>query len=88
MNKILYDRVPSVDLNDFTSGNSISQQNFVQTLGDAFQNIGFVAVKNHGLSEALTESLYQSVKQFFALPEATKLAYEIQKSGGTKRIYC
>ncbi len=84
MNKILYERVPSVDLNDFTSGDSIRKRNFVQTLGDAFQNIGFVAVKNHGLSDALTKSLYQSVKQFFALPKATKLAYEIQNLGGQR----
>ncbi|MGK7936089.1 MAG: isopenicillin N synthase family dioxygenase [Xenococcaceae cyanobacterium] len=84
MNEILYDRIPSVDLKDFTSGDSISKQNFVQTLGDAFQNIGFVAVKNHGLSDALTESLYKSVKQFFALPDATKLAYEIKNLGGQR----
>ena len=84
MNKILYDRIPSVDLNDFTSGDSIRKQNFVQTLGDAFQNIGFVAVKNHGLSDALTERLYQSVKEFFALPEATKLTYEIKNLGGQR----
>ena len=83
-NEILYDAIPSVDLQDFTSGDSLRQQNFVQTLGGAFQNIGFVAVKNHGLSDELTESLYQSVKKFFALPEATKLAYEIKDLGGQR----
>ena len=84
MSEILYKEIPSIDLNDFTSGNSVRKQKFVQTLGDAFQNIGFVAVKNHGLSDALTESLYQSVKQFFALPETTKLAYEIKNLGGQR----
>lgn len=84
MSEILYDRVPSVDLRDFTSGDSIRKQNFVQTLGEAFHNIGFVAVKNHGLSDALTESLYNAIKQFFALPEATKLTYQIEGLGGQR----
>ena len=84
MSEILYDRVPSVDLRDFTSGDSIRKQNFVQTLGEAFHNIGFVAVKNHGLSDALTEKLYNAIKQFFALPEATKLTYQIEGLGGQR----
>ncbi len=84
MSDILYDEVPSVDLNDFTSNNPVLKENFVQTLGHAYKNIGFVAVKNHGLSDALTESLYRSVKKFFALPEATKQVYEIEELGGQR----
>lgn len=84
MSEILYDRVPSVDLRDFTSGDSIRKQNFVQTLGEAFHNIGFVAVKNHGLSDALTESLYNAIKQFFALPASYKLTYQIEGLGGQR----
>ena len=84
MSEILYNEIPSVDLKNFTSGNAIHKQNFVDNLGNAFQNIGFVAVKNHGLSDELTESLYQSVKKFFALPEATKLTYEIEGIAGQR----
>ena len=84
MSNILYDEIPSVDLDDFTSKNSASKQKFVQKLGEAYQNIGFVAVKNHGLSNELTASLYDSVRQFFALPEAIKLNYEIKDLGGQR----
>ena len=84
MSDILYDEVPSVDLNDFISDNPVRKQNFVQTLGNAYKNIGFVAVKNHGLSDALTDNLYRSVKQFFTLPEATKKSYEIANLGGQR----
>ena len=84
MSKILYDEVPTVNLQDFTSKKFTDKQNFVQTLGNAFNNIGFVAVKNHGLSDAMTERLYQAVKDFFALPEATKLTYEIEGIGGQR----
>ncbi len=84
MSDILYDEVPSVDLSDFISDNPERKENFIQTLGDAYKNIGFVAVKNHGLSDTVTESLYRSVKEFFALPEATKQTYEIEDLGGQR----
>jgi isopenicillin N synthase-like dioxygenase len=84
MSDILYDEIPAVDLEDFTANDLIAKQHFVETLGNAFQNIGFVAVKNHGLSSTLTESLYDAVKQFFALPEAIKLTYEVEGLGGQR----
>jgi isopenicillin N synthase-like dioxygenase len=84
MNDILFDEIPAVDLHDFVADNPSIKKNFVQTLGDALGNIGFVAVKNHGLSEVMTKNLYQSVQQFFSLPEATKLKYEIEGIGGQR----
>jgi len=84
MSEILYDQVPSVDLSDFTSNNLERKERFVQTIGSAFQNIGFVAVKNHGLSDELTKNLYCAVKQFFTLSEATKQQYEISNLGGQR----
>ena len=84
MSDILYEEIPSVDLNDFISDDPARKQKFVQTLGNAYQNIGFVAVKNHGLSDELSARLYYSVKQFFALPETTKLAYQLEGLGGQR----
>jgi isopenicillin N synthase-like dioxygenase len=84
MSDILFKEIPAVDLLDFTSDNSLVKNNFVQTLGDGFKNIGFVAIKNHGLTDAMTKKLYHSVQQFFALPEATKLKYEIPGIGGQR----
>ncbi|MGL5792843.1 MAG: isopenicillin N synthase family dioxygenase [Waterburya sp.] len=84
MKNILYDEIPAVDLKDFTANDPIRKQHFVKTLGNAYQNIGFVAVKNHGLSSTLTESLYAAVKQFFSLPEATKLTYQIEGFSGQR----
>ncbi|MCR9249770.1 MAG: isopenicillin N synthase family oxygenase [bacterium] len=72
----LFDEIPSLDLADFTSGDAESKQAFVDKLGEAYNNIGFVAIKNHGLSDNLTASLYQSVEAFFRLPEDVKLKYE------------
>lgn len=83
MSEILYEQIPVVDLADFVSPQS-SRKKFVQTLGQAFNQIGFVAVKNHGLCDQITQPLYQAVKDFFALPEAVKLNYQIEGIGGQR----
>ena len=84
MSEILFDEIPCVDLDDFTSNEPARKQNFVQTLGEAYANIGFVAVKNHGLSDTLTTDLYRAVERFFTLPEAIKLKYELADMGGQR----
>jgi isopenicillin N synthase-like dioxygenase len=76
MKQILYDTIPSVDLNDFKNGSSEKKKQFVTDLGEAYQNIGFVAVKNHGLSDQLVADLYEFVQKFFALPDEVKMKYE------------
>ncbi|WP_250630612.1 isopenicillin N synthase family dioxygenase [Rhodoflexus caldus] len=84
MSEILYDEVPSLDLADFTSGDPERKARFVKNLGDAWTNIGFVAVKNHGLSDELTEKLYDAVKKFFFLPDEVKKKYEIPEIAGQR----
>jgi len=76
--------IPSVDLQQFTQGNAQERSDFVADLGAAFSNVGFVAVKNHGLSKPQTENLYREVKAFFDLPLETKLAYEIPELAGQR----
>ncbi|MCB0736349.1 MAG: isopenicillin N synthase family oxygenase [Bacteroidetes bacterium] len=76
--------IPSVDLNDFLSGDESRKMAFVNALGNAYENIGFVAVKGHFLSDNLTEKLYSSVQEFYALPLETKLKYEIDGLAGQR----
>jgi isopenicillin N synthase-like dioxygenase len=76
--------VPSVDLNDFISGDPIRKQKFVDSIGKAYQDIGFVALKGHFLDETLVENLYKEVKNFFNLPVETKQKYEIPGIGGQR----
>ncbi|AQG78905.1 isopenicillin N synthase family dioxygenase [Spirosoma montaniterrae] len=72
----LYDEIPSLDLADFTSGTPEQKAKFVQDLGRAFNQIGFVAIKNHGLTDALTKRLYDSAQAFFQSPDELKQKYE------------
>ncbi|MCS7004099.1 MAG: isopenicillin N synthase family oxygenase [Cytophagales bacterium] len=80
----LYDEIPSLDLNDFKLGDSAKKSKFVEDLGNAFNNIGFVAIKNHGLSDELQNRLYEAVKKFFALPDEIKKKYEREDLHGQR----
>ena len=84
MADILYNEIPSLDLADFTSGTREQKEEFVKSLGQAYTNIGFVSIKNHGLSDELTENLYSSVEQFFRLEDDVKLAYEKKELAGQR----
>jgi isopenicillin N synthase-like dioxygenase len=76
--------IPSVDLADFLSGDSVRKRNFVNQLGSAYEEVGFVAVKNHGISESLISYLYKYTQQFFSLPLEKKREYEIPKLAGQR----
>lgn len=76
--------IPSVDLHDFVAGNPAQKEAFVHKLGLAFEQVGFVAVKNHGLSDELLKELYLQVKNFFELPVDVKKSYEIEGLGGQR----
>lgn len=80
----LYEEIPSLDLNDFISDSSEARQHFVASLGKAFQNIGFAAIKNHGLSDVLINQLYSVIQKFFQLPEEIKRKYEIPGLAGQR----
>lgn len=84
MSEQLYDEIPSLDLADFTSGDSKKKQAFVEALGAAYNDIGFVAIKNHGLTDEMTTQLYQTIQKFFGLPDAVKTKYEIPGLAGQR----
>ena len=61
------DKIPSVDLRDFLSGEPERKQKFVNEIGKAYEEIGFVALKGHFLDDKLVSELYGEVKNFFEL---------------------
>jgi isopenicillin N synthase-like dioxygenase len=84
MTDILYDQVPSLDLADFTGSDPIKRKKFVADLGAAYNNIGFVAIRNHYLTDDLSARLYDVIKKFFALPDSVKQRYEIEGLAGQR----
>ena len=76
--------IPSVNLQDFLSGDPDRKQKFIDEIGKAYEEIGFVALKGHFLDKKLEDDLYREVKNFFSLPLETKQTYEIPGLGGQR----
>ena len=77
-------QIPSVDLRDFLSDDPARKQKFVNEIGKAYEEIGFVALKGHFLDDQLVENLYSEVRNFFSLPLEVKSTYEIPGIGGQR----
>jgi isopenicillin N synthase-like dioxygenase len=76
--------IPSVNLEDFLSEDPKRKEGFIKNIGAAFENIGFVALSGHFLSDQLVEKLYGEIKKFFSLPQDVKDSYEIAGIGGQR----
>ena len=84
MAELLYETIPSLDLADFTSGDLQRKSTFVRDLGEAYNTIGFVAIRNHYLTDELSARLYSIIKKFYVLPDAVKQKYEIPGLAGQR----
>lgn len=76
--------IPVVDLSEFTDLETANRDAFVQKLGKAYEDVGFVAVKHHDIPQTLINDLYKYVKAFFALPVEIKKKYEKAELAGQR----
>ncbi|HUR10634.1 MAG TPA: 2-oxoglutarate and iron-dependent oxygenase domain-containing protein [Flavitalea sp.] len=76
--------IPVVDLSEFLSGDPEKKKSFVQKIGKAYEEVGFVAVKNHGIPDELIGDLYKYVQQFFSMPIEKKRNYEVPGLAGQR----
>lgn len=77
-------KIPSVNLADFLSNDISKKQQFINDIGHAYENIGFVALKGHFLDDLLVDKLYEQIKRFFELPTEVKRKYEVPGIGGQR----
>ena len=76
--------IPRVDQSQFTAGDEQQRKDFVAALGQAFHEIGFVGVVNHGIPKQLIDDFYAASRAFFALPEEVKQKYEVPGLAGQR----
>jgi isopenicillin N synthase-like dioxygenase len=76
--------IPLVDLSQFTQGAAEERRAFVDALGSAFHEIGFVGVVNHSIPAELIDGFYREAKAFFQLPAEVKRQYEIEGLAGQR----
>ncbi|MAI40797.1 MAG: 2OG-Fe(II) oxygenase [Euryarchaeota archaeon] len=67
--------IPVVDYLDFTSGDEERKSAFIQSVGDSLKDIGFFALKNHGIPLSAIEQSYEQGDAFFSMSEDVKRTY-------------
>lgn len=67
--------IPVVDLASFRGG-AAARTAFVENVGRALTEIGFVAVEGHGISPDLVARAYGIAERFFSLDDSAKRRYE------------
>ncbi len=76
--------IPVVDLSSFVHGNEEQRKAFVDKLGKAFHEVGFVGVNNHGISKEIVDGFYDASKRFFSLPISKKRSYKLDGLAGQR----
>ena len=77
------------DFAEFAEGGEAGKQRFAQSLGEAMEDIGFVILINHGIDEALLETAYAKMVDFFehATTVPQRLQYVAERQGSVKQGY-
>ncbi|MEZ4979112.1 MAG: 2-oxoglutarate and iron-dependent oxygenase domain-containing protein [Chitinophagales bacterium] len=76
--------IPAVDLSKFVNGTKEQREEFINELGKAWEEVGFVTVKNHGVPDEYINAFYTQVKRFFEFPTEVKLKYEDPENAGQR----
>lgn len=80
-----FNDIPVVDVAPLIDGSN--PQAVAEKMGYICENIGFLYIKNHGVSQELIDQAYAAAKKFFALPTEEKNKLNIELSGQTLRGY-
>lgn len=73
--------IPRVDLRNFSQGTTADKQQFIQTVGDALKDTGFLTVGGHTLESENTAKAYEVFEKFFSLAEDIKKQYDCVPGG-------
>ncbi|MED5308312.1 MAG: 2-oxoglutarate and iron-dependent oxygenase domain-containing protein [Candidatus Thermoplasmatota archaeon] len=67
--------IPVIDFADYISGDETRKKKFIEEVGDSLKDIGFFALKNHGIPIELIQQSYDKGDAFFGLDANEKMNY-------------
>ena len=67
-----FSEIPVVDIDPLVRGESRRENETVDAIARACQDVGFMYVRNHGMPTAALNDLVDRAKLYFALPTAEK----------------
>ena len=74
------EHVPVIDLKPLRDGTHAGLTEVARNIGAAARDIGFFAVANHGIPDAVVDELFAAARAFFALPADVKAETPIERS--------
>src|SRR2546423_14659607 len=72
-------RIPVLDIGPYLAGDAGAAAPLARAIARTCEDTGFLVVANHGVEPRLVEDTFAVAAQFFARPEADKLALKIGK---------
>jgi len=76
--------IPVVDMRDWSSEAPSVRAAFIQAVGSALEEYGFLRVMGHGVTPAIVEPAYAASKALFALSDDEKHAYCVRGGRGER----
>ena len=74
------DSIPTLDLREYSEGDSVSREVFVRKMGEALEDIGFFALAGHGIPLEDINRAYEVSETFFNMDDATKMRWRFGRS--------
>ena len=78
------DSIPTLDLREYTEGDAVSREGFVNKMGEALEDIGFFALSGHGIPLDDISRAYEVSETFFDMDDGTKMRWN---QDGNQRGY-
>jgi isopenicillin N synthase-like dioxygenase len=78
------DSIPVVDMRHWTQGDEHTRAQFIQDVGDALKEYGFLRVRGHSVVPSVIKPAYDVAKAFFALSEDEKKHYLVPGGRGQR----
>ena len=72
-----YGRIPVLNVGPYLAGDAGAVAPLARAVARTFEDTGFLVIANHGIPPRLVEETFAAAAQFFARPEADKLALRI-----------
>ncbi|KAF2096364.1 Clavaminate synthase-like protein [Rhizodiscina lignyota] len=79
--------IPVIDFDRFLHGSSEEKKATAKQVDDAFHNVGFVYIKNHGIPQEQVDKCFDWSAKFFALPTEKKMLCPHPPGGSHHRGY-
>ena len=84
LTRMTRDSIPTLDLREYSEGDSASREAFVRKMGEALEDIGFFALAGHGIPLDDINRAYEVSETFFNMDDATKMRWN---QDGNQRGY-